>query len=50
MQGKEIIKTDQTNAEVLNNFFSNFIKNLKTPQYNQVDPIFQNKRTQWLMP
>ena len=27
---------------MLNNFFSNIIKNLEIPQYNQVDPICQN--------
>ena len=35
--GKEIIKTNQANAKVLNNFFSNIIKNLEIPQYNQVN-------------
>ena len=42
MEGKEIIKTDQVNAKVLNNFFSNIIKNLEILQYNQGDPICQN--------
>ena len=43
---EEIIKTDQENANVLNNFFSNIIKNLEISHYNQVDPICQNIRTQ----
>ena len=42
VEGKEIIKTDQANAKMLNNFFSNIIKNLEIPQYNQIDPICQN--------
>ena len=40
----KIIKTDQANAEVFNNFFSNIIKNLGIPQYNQVDPICQHEK------
>ena len=27
---------------MLNNLFSNIIKDLKIPQYNQVDPLCQN--------
>ena len=42
VEGEEIIKTNQVNAKVLNNFFSNIIKNLEIPQYNQVDPICRN--------
>ena len=34
VEGEEIIKTDQANAKVLNNFFSNIIKNRGIPQYN----------------
>ena len=44
MDGEEIIKTDQANAKVLSNFFSNIIKNLEIPQYNQVGTICQNKK------
>ena len=40
----KIIKTDQANAKVFNNFFSNIIKNLGIPQYNQIDPICQHKK------
>ena len=36
---EEIIKTDQANAKVLNNFFFNVTKKLKILQYNQADPI-----------
>ena len=42
VEGKEITKIDQTNAKVLNNFFSNIIKNLEISLYNQVEPICQN--------
>ena len=42
VKGKEIIKTDQANAKMLNNFFTNIIKDLEIPQYNQIDPICQN--------
>ena len=34
LEGEEIIKTDQANTKVLNNFFSNIMKNLDTPQYS----------------
>ena len=36
---EEIIKTDQANAKVLNNFFFNVTKKLEILQYNQADPI-----------
>ena len=32
VEGEEIVKTDQTNGKVLNNFFSNIAKNLEIPQ------------------
>ena len=32
VEGEEIIKTDQANGKVLNNFFSNIAKNLEIPQ------------------
>ena len=35
---------DQTNAKVLNSLFSYFVNNLEIPQYNQLDPICQNKK------
>ena len=40
-EGEKIIKTDQANAKVLNDFFSNIIKKREISQYNQVDPICQ---------
>ena len=39
---EEIIKADQENVKMLNNFLSNIIKNLGIPQYNEADPICQN--------
>ena len=42
MEEEEIIKTDQALAKVLNNIFSNIIKNPEIPQYDQVDPICQS--------
>ena len=38
----EHVKTKLKVAEVLNNFFSNILKNLKIPQYSHFDPIAQN--------
>ena len=43
-EGEQNIKTDQTNAKVLNSLFSYFVNNLEIPQYNQLDPICQNKK------
>ena len=42
MEREEIVKTKQANEKVLNNFFSNIIKNLKIPESNQTDLICQN--------
>ena len=42
MKGEKIIKIDQTNPKIMNNFFSDIIKNLEILQYNQVRPICQN--------
>ena len=39
---KEIIKTDQETKRKLNNSFSNIIKNIDIPQYNQAGQIFKN--------
>ena len=39
VEGETIIITDQANPAMLNNFFSNIVKNLEIPQYNQVDSI-----------
>ena len=43
-EAKKIIKTDQANPKVLNDFFSSIIKKLETSQYNQVDPICQKTK------
>ena len=42
VEEKENYKTDQANAKLLNNFFSNIMKNIEISQYNQVDQISQN--------
>ena len=35
-------ETESETAEVLNNFFSNIVKNLKIPEYENLDPNFEN--------
>ena len=35
VEGEEIINEDGKNAEILNTFFSNAIKNLKIPEYQE---------------
>ena len=42
IENDEIVKTDKETAKVLNNFFSNIIKNLDIQQYNVDDPICEN--------
>ena len=42
MEGEETIENDQENAKIMNNFFSDIIKNLEIPQYNQERSICQN--------
>lgn len=37
-----IIKPDRETTKVLNNFFSNIIKNLHIQQFNENDPIYEN--------
>ena len=37
--GGEIINEGGKNAEILNTFFSNAVKNLKIPAYQDVDPL-----------
>lgn len=37
-----IIKPDRETTKVLNNFFSNIIKNLHIQQFNENDPIYKN--------
>ena len=40
-EDKEIIENDSKNAEILNNF-SNIVKNLKTPDYSNFEPVADN--------
>ena len=44
MEGEETIENDQENAKIMNNFFSDIIKNLEIPQYNQERPICQSMK------
>ena len=38
----ELLNNESETAEVLNNFFSNIVKNLKIPEYENLDPNFEN--------
>ena len=38
----ELLNNESETAEVLNNFFSNIVKNLKIPEYENIDPNFEN--------
>ena len=42
VEGEEIITEDGENAEILNKFFSNAVKNLKIPEYQEADPLANN--------
>ena len=42
IENDEIVRNDKETAKVLNNFFSNIIKNLGIQQYNMNDPICEN--------
>ena len=42
VEDEEIIKIDLATANLLNNSFSDNIKSLEIPQYNHIDPIYQN--------
>ena len=42
VQGEEIITEDGENAEILNKFFSNAVKNLKIPEYREAGPLANN--------
>ena len=42
VEGEEIIYDDKENAEILNKFFSNAVKNLKIPEYQEADPYADN--------
>ena len=42
VEGGEIINEDSKNAEILNTFFSNAVKNLKIPAFQDADPHTDN--------
>ena len=42
VEGEEIINEDGENAEILNTFFSNAVKNLKIPKYQETDLLANN--------
>ena len=42
IEDNNIVENDEKTATVFNNFFSNIIKNLGVPQYNEIDPVSQN--------
>ena len=42
VEGEEIVNEDEENAEILNTFFSNPVKNLKIPEYQETDSLANN--------
>ena len=42
VEGEEIINEDGENAEILNTFFSNAVKNSKIPEYQETDSLANN--------
>ena len=38
----EMVKTEKETAEIFNDFFRNFVKNLNISQYSDFDPIIEN--------
>ena len=42
LEGEEIINEDGENAEILNTFFSNAVKNSKIPEYQETDSFANN--------
>ena len=42
VEGEEIINEDGENAEIFNTFFSNAVKNLKTPEDQETDSLGNN--------
>ena len=42
VENDELIKTDLETAEVLHNFFSNIVQNLKISRYTNEEPIVSN--------
>ena len=43
IENGEIINSESETAEVLNNFLSNIVKNLKVPVYENFNPNFENE-------
>ena len=39
LEGEEIINEHGENAEILNTFFSNAVKNLQIPEYQEAEPL-----------
>ena len=48
VEGEEIINEDGENAEIFNTFFSNAVKNLKTPEDQETDSLGNNILIQYL--
>ena len=42
VEGEEIVTEDGENAEIFNKFFSDAVKNLKVPEYQEADPLANN--------
>ena len=42
MEDTKIISEDKDNAELLNSFFSNTVKNLKIPEFSDSNPLAEN--------
>ena len=42
VEGDKITSEDKSNAEILNSFFSNAVKNLKIPEFNDINPLAEN--------
>ena len=42
VEGDKITSEDKSNAEFLNSFFSNAVKNLKIPEFNDINPPAEN--------
>ena len=42
VEGDKITSEDKSNAEILNSFFSNAVKNLKIPELNDINPLAEN--------
>ena len=42
IENDKIVKNDNDTARVLNTFFSNIVRDLKIPDYNNCDPMAEN--------